>query len=331
MRLVRGYDPMMHPPMRFSSHDLPVRERTDAWRELYGRSVLDVALETVGDTPFDCTFTAQVLGPIAFVRGATSGAIFTKTPDLAVGDDLLLIVHGGTHGAVEQCRREARLRPGDAALLHSGEVGRSVHPDGVAFLNLRLPRLALADRVPHLLDRLARAIPAVDPALALLRDYVALLEYTAPAAPALVAAAADHVCDLAALALGGPAGEPVRHAAGAARLALAMADLRRLAWQPRLSIGVLAARQGISPVYLRKLFAAQGTSFARAVLAARLERAHDQLRDPRGHGQTIGAIAFDCGFGDLSYFNRSFRARYGLTPSDLREAAQFGSLSGDLT
>jgi hypothetical protein len=29
-----------------------------------------------------------------------------------------------------------------------------------------------------------------------------------------------------------------------------------------------------------------------------------------------------CGFNDLSYFNRIFRRRYGMTPSDAREEAR---------
>jgi AraC-like DNA-binding protein len=29
-------------------------------------------------------------------------------------------------------------------------------------------------------------------------------------------------------------------------------------------------------------------------------------------------IALACGFADISYFNRAFRARYGVTPSDVR-------------
>jgi len=29
-------------------------------------------------------------------------------------------------------------------------------------------------------------------------------------------------------------------------------------------------------------------------------------------------IAYDVGFGDLSYFNRSFRRRFGRTPSEVR-------------
>jgi AraC-like DNA-binding protein len=33
-------------------------------------------------------------------------------------------------------------------------------------------------------------------------------------------------------------------------------------------------------------------------------------------------IAFDAGFGDLSYFNRVFRQRYGDTPSGIRMLAR---------
>jgi AraC-like DNA-binding protein len=33
-------------------------------------------------------------------------------------------------------------------------------------------------------------------------------------------------------------------------------------------------------------------------------------------------VAYEAGFGDLSYFNRTFRRRYGATPSDVREAAR---------
>ncbi|WP_276519543.1 AraC family transcriptional regulator [Bradyrhizobium elkanii] len=42
------------------------------------------------------------------------------------------------------------------------------------------------------------------------------------------------------------------------------------------------------------------------------------MADPRQSGSTIGSIAFEVGFGDLSYFNRTFRRQYGVTPSDIR-------------
>jgi AraC-like DNA-binding protein len=34
----------------------------------------------------------------------------------------------------------------------------------------------------------------------------------------------------------------------------------------------------------------------------------------------VSAIAYEVGFSDLSYFNRSFRRRYDATPTDVREA-----------
>jgi AraC-like DNA-binding protein len=35
-------------------------------------------------------------------------------------------------------------------------------------------------------------------------------------------------------------------------------------------------------------------------------------------GGRISDIAFECGFNDLSYFNRCFRRRFGLTPTAAR-------------
>jgi AraC-like DNA-binding protein len=33
-------------------------------------------------------------------------------------------------------------------------------------------------------------------------------------------------------------------------------------------------------------------------------------------------MASECGFGDLSYFNRAFRRRFGATPTDVRAAVR---------
>lgn len=50
----------------------------------------------------------------------------------------------------------------------------------------------------------------------------------------------------------------------------------------------------------------------------RLDRAYRLLRDSRLAAQSISAIAYEVGFGDLSYFNRAFRWPYDATPSDIR-------------
>jgi AraC-like DNA-binding protein len=87
-----------------------------------------------------------------------------------------------------------------------------------------------------------------------------------------------------------------------------------------LSTAAVAARQGISPRYVAMLFDGTGTSFSSFVLAQRLARAWRMLAGSRHAEQTISAIAYACGFGDLSYFNRAFRRAFGATPSDIRAA-----------
>jgi len=38
----------------------------------------------------------------------------------------------------------------------------------------------------------------------------------------------------------------------------------------------------------------------------------------------ISAIAYSCGFGDLSGFNRAFKEGYGISPRELRNASASG-------
>ncbi len=59
----------------------------------------------------------------------------------------------------------------------------------------------------------------------------------------------------------------------------------------------------------------------------RLTRAHHVLSDPHSGGLTITAIAYAAGFGDLSYFSRCFRRRFGATPSEIRAGVRQGESS----
>jgi AraC-like DNA-binding protein len=59
-----------------------------------------------------------------------------------------------------------------------------------------------------------------------------------------------------------------------------------------------------------------GASFTSRLNELRLHKAAELLAH-RGERRIID-IAFECGFNDLSYFNRCFRRRFGLTPSAAR-------------
>jgi AraC-like DNA-binding protein len=67
------------------------------------------------------------------------------------------------------------------------------------------------------------------------------------------------------------------------------------------------------------LFASERTSFTGFVRDARLDSAYRKLMSPGFDHLLISEIAYDDGFNDLSYFNRAFRRRFGMSPSDARE------------
>ena len=89
-----------------------------------------------------------------------------------------------------------------------------------------------------------------------------------------------------------------------------------------LSITNVALRFSVTPRYIQKLFESDGTTFTEYVLERRLLEANRLLSDSRLAKRSISDVAFKVGFGDLSYFTRAFRRRFGMTPSDVKEQAR---------
>jgi AraC-like DNA-binding protein len=95
---------------------------------------------------------------------------------------------------------------------------------------------------------------------------------------------------------------------------------------PTLGPAEIAAAVSISPRYLHQLFAGEQRSVGQYVRGLRLERCRRDLLDPRLADRSIAAIAFGWGFGDLSGFNRAFRAAFGATPREVRARPSAGPL-----
>jgi AraC-like DNA-binding protein len=85
-----------------------------------------------------------------------------------------------------------------------------------------------------------------------------------------------------------------------------------------LGVAKVAACNSMSERYLYKLFQSEHLTYSEFVLGQRLARAYGILRSPLYDRCKVSVIAFELGFNDLSYFNRTFRRRYGATPSDVR-------------
>src|SRR5262249_24093231 len=134
--------------------------------------------------------------------------------------------------------------------------------------------------------------------------------------------------DLMALAIGATRDADEIAKSRGARAALLRAikeDIAGRLDRPDLSVATIAARHRVSLRWMQRLFESEGTTFAEYVLAQRLFRAHRLLTDPLHASHKVSTISHNVGFGDLSYFNRAFRERYGMTPSELRAAARFAN------
>jgi AraC-like DNA-binding protein len=131
---------------------------------------------------------------------------------------------------------------------------------------------------------------------------------------------AAHVCDLVVLAIA-PKPDVVADAQSrglaAARLHATKTDILADLANNDLTESALAKHR-LTPRYMRMLFAAEGMTFSDFVRRSRLTRAHQLLTDRLNGGRTIGSIAYEAGFVDLSHFSRLFRNHYGARPSDIR-------------
>ncbi len=176
-------------------------------------------------------------------------------------------------------------------------------------------------------DCLIRKISSTSiPALHLLIGYTKMLIQVGDnLSPDLTVLVSTQIQDLVTLLLGPKQEETqVTSKCGlrAARFEAVKHDILEHIAESELSITQVARRQGISPQYIRTLFHCEETTFADYVTNLRLEHAYQHLCNPAYSDCCISTLAFDMGFNNLSWFNRAFKQRFNLTPSEVRNLAR---------
>ena len=309
--------------LRFSTDELPERDRLPIMREVHGRLCARVDIEPAPGVPLHYRVTAMALPELTVSMFSKSPLTIQRTRELLAdgNDDVVFAVPPTAANMLSHRGRE--LSPiRDAVLLSAADVLRIDVASGSQCPMVTLSRQRLALLVPGLEDAFMRPVPQDTAALQLLTRYVRLFDdQQSLAIPELRSLVVNHVYDLVALALGATRdaaaianGRGVR----AARLHAIKTEILNGLNRHELSLAGLAARQGVTPRHVQMLFESDGTTFSRFVLDQRLARAHHMLNSPLLAERTISTIAYEAGFGDLSHFNRAFRRRYGETPSDVR-------------
>ena len=211
-----------------------------------------------------------------------------------------------------------RLRPGEMMALSVDRGGRIASTGNGAYTAVIVPRATLMP--------LVRAPLRFGCVISCRRSYA--LAYVDFVIANLDSAPDDerqlterHLVEVMALALGATrAAEAEAAGSGlkAARLAAIITDIEAHFADPALDLDATAARAGLSARHLQTLLAEDGKTFSTEVKRRRLNRAMALLRDPGRAALRVIDIAQDCGFADVSHFNRSFRAHFGDTPNGMR-------------
>lgn len=323
-------EPRVITGFRFSTADWAERDRLAIFREQIGRMILKLEPEPLVDGAFHAEVTVRELPGLGIGSWSCTNLRAARPRELLDGnDDLVLTIATSGNMNASQLGREVKLGPGEAVLMSGAEAGSmAVSLSQTRFGGLRLPRKALAPLVSDPEQMLMRALPANTEALRLLAFYIRELDDGHRLATSgLIDAVVGHLTDLASLAIGAnPDGAVAAEGRGlaAARLAAVKADINQHLSYGDLTLPAVAARLKLTPRYIQRLFESVDSTFSEFVLSQRLARAYRLLTDPGRSGSTIGTIAFESGFGDLSYFNRTFRRHYGATPSDIRAASRRG-------
>lgn len=236
-------------------------------------------------------------------------------------DAIKILMQRRGHSRFEQQSVAVDLGPRAAIIYDPVRTYSLQNISDVDQLILQVPRSTFDDEV---LTRLAApvSLPSADDSLT--RIVSGLMEMAITEAQRLDEAGCRRVGEsLAQLVSGLIRGKPMapefrRSPLEALRERIAIYVDANLA-RGELSAEAIALHMGCSRRYLHRAFEGEGATLERFIWDRRLERSKEALMSPSRSLTSISEIAFACGFNSSAHFSRAFKARYGVSPRELRE------------
>lgn len=320
---------------RFDTSKLNVEDRFDAWRESIGVCFDVNPYDEATRERYFARVDSFLLDDIVFNHCQLGAQTFRRDAGRIARDGIdHYQFHVFLEGSVEMdcAGRDLRARRGDFVVLDHADIFASRTTD-YEILNVFVPRRRLAPLLDAPDSAHGTVFDSRTGAGRILLDYVAALDRAAQGLTLAQAPdAAEALVRLCALALNGANLDPENPPAIADRSLLLQAQLQIKQRLGDASLGPadVARAIGVSRARLYAIFEPCG-GVAEYIREMRLRRAFADLVAPSRLHRGIADIAYSLGFSDPAHFSRVFKRRYGLSPSDARQAGtrSLGSLNAD--
>lgn len=253
---------------------------------------------------------------------------YIRTSDKDDESSALLVALSGIVAIDQANSNPVYCQPGDALLVPADSVCRAHVPDAISVAIVNVSTVAVAPAVSsrggeYLMEKV---VCASTPELRLLVSFIrVLMQLGSNLLPDFISLVSMQINDLAAQLLNTKCSKTKtidKHDLRAVRLKAIRRDIVEHITDSKLSINQVAQRMGMSPQYIRGLLHSEKTTFTDYVVGLRLERIYWYLQNPAYANRSISSLAFDLGFNNLSWFNRVFKQRFNLTPSEVRNLSQ---------
>jgi AraC-like DNA-binding protein len=274
-------------------------------------------LEVTQGPAFTARAHGHVLGPVLVRRVAAGASRAVRTPAAIARADperieLTLIVAGSQ--VREQDGRRVELGPGDLTAVDTSRPFSVLSEEPFEMLAFSVPRRSLGRTVASTGTPLAGDGVGTVTAPFLRSVGDGLLEGRVSESDGSV----GHAIVELVRALFADRGRGPALSRRSLALAQAQAAIEERLHDPDLSPTTIAAEQFISLRLLHLLFAEEGLTVGGWIRERRLEQARRDLQDAALGERSVSEIALAWGFRNPGHFARVFRARFGVSPSDVR-------------
>jgi len=284
------------------------------------------ALDAKARESFAVQLTSYQFADVAIASGSSSAAMFQRTAPMVARsslDNICLLVYSKGGCALEAEGRDAEVHAGDVCFFDLSRPSALRAPNYQS-LTLILPRASLQPHVADLDGLHGRILRKSSPLNAMLVGHLRTLFAEAPMLSTTDGRAAANGTAALIAAFAGTSGNGrsmIARSSSAASLLTFRQFIEANLEDFDLGPESMCRQLGVSRATLYRAFEPMG-GVRHYILQRRLARARKLISDPAHVHHRVGAIAFRCGFSNVSVFSRSFHQAYGVSATEMRGAVE---------